>query len=588
MLKKIIPFLLFAFLLIHCKKEKTIILSVANYSEVINQQFTGDLAFETTSFVEKYWRIAGNTGFNKTIYKIANDLEKAGFILEKNANVNEMLTYRIEKRPLKNPTWESVDATLTINNEKTPLLQHSTNRNMIALNSYSTPKDGITAEVIHIEDLKKLSTLDVKGKIVFAETSPYRIFKTAIIEGKAAGLITYNNPDYLQPEKNTTSIQFRSIPLDTINKPWAIALSFAAKERLKKSLEEGKVILNVNIETNIYPSEELTIIADIKGNELPKERLVFSAHIQEPGANDNATGVGVALEMAELTAKFILKKEFQPKRTLTFLWGDEIISTRRYVKEDSIRAKNIKWGISLDMVGENTAKTGGVFLIEKMPDPSAIWTRGNDKHSEWGGSKMRLEQMKPHYLNDFLIDKFKAQGKRANWLVSTNPFEGGSDHVPFLQNNIPSVLFWHFTDQFYHTDNDRIDKVSKTTLKNVGVTSLIAAYTLLNADENTAKTMIANLEKTAVHRLNEELKQSEIALHKGDSLSTQVAIITAWKDWYKKSFSTTLDLVSNKQYIEKEITSAHELMDSIAATITNQLQKKRKKTALVAKINSEF
>ncbi|EAR13389.1 hypothetical protein PI23P_02807 [Polaribacter irgensii 23-P] len=588
MLKKIIPFLLFASLLIHCKKEKTIVLSVANYSEIINQQFTGDLAFETTSFVEKYWRVAGNTGFNKTIYKIANDLEKAGFILEENANVNAMLTYRIEKRPLKNPTWESVDATLTINNEKTPLLQHSTNRNMIALNSYSTPKQGITAEVIHIEDIKKLSTLDVKGKIVFAETSPYRIFKTAIIEGKAAGLITYNNPDYLQPEKNTTSIQFRSIPLDTINKPWAIALSFAAKERLKKSLEEGKVILNVNIETNIYPSEELTIIADIKGNEIPKERLVFSAHIQEPGANDNATGVGVALEMASLTAKFIHKKEFQPKRTLTFLWGDEIISTRRYVKEDSIRAKNIKWGISLDMVGENTAKTGGVFLIEKMPDPSAIWTRGNDKHSEWGGSKMRLEQMKPHYLNDFLIDKFKAQGKRANWLVSTNPFEGGSDHVPFLQNNIPSVLFWHFTDQFYHTDNDRIDKVSKTTLKNVGITSLIAAYTLLNADENTAKTMIANLEKTAVHRLNEELKQSEIALHRGDSLSTQVAIITAWKDWYKKSFSTTLDLVSNKQSIEKEITSAHELMDSIAAIITNQLQKKRKKTALVAKINLEF
>jgi aminopeptidase YwaD len=574
MFKKIIPFLLIALFLISCKKEKTLVLSTANYSNIINQQFTGDLAFETTSFVEKYWRVVGNTGFNKTIYKIANDLEKAGFVLEESATKNEMLTYRIEKRPLKNPTWESIDAILTINNEKTPLLQHATNRNMIALNSYSTPKDGITAEVIHIKDLKKLSEFNIKGKIVFAETSPSRIFKAAIIEGKAAGLITYNNPDYLQPEKNTTSIQFRSIPLDTVNKSWAIALSFAAKERLKRSLESGKVTLNVSIKTAIYPSEELTIVADIKGNELPKERLVFSAHIQEPGANDNATGVGVALEMASLTAKFIHKKEFQPKRTLTFLWGDEIISTRRYVKEDSIRAKNIKWGISLDMVGENTAKTGGVFLIEKMPDPSAIWTRGNDKHSEWGGSKMRLEQMKPHYLNDFLIDKFKAQGKRANWLVSTNPFEGGSDHVPFLRNNIPSVLFWHFTDQFYHTDNDRIDKVSKTTLKNVGVTSLIAAYTLLNADKNTAKTIIANLEKAAVNRLKGELKQSKIALNKGDSLSTQIEIIIAWKDWYKNSFTTTLDMVSNEQLISKEIASSHKLMDSIAATIINQLQKK--------------
>ena len=574
MFKKIIPFLFITLFLISCKKEKTIVLSTANYSNVINQEFTGDLAFETTSFVEKYWRVVGNTGFNKTIYKIANDLEKSGFVLEENATENEMLTYRIEKRPLKNPTWESVDAMLTMNDEKTPLLQHATNRNMIALNSYSTPKEGITAEVIHIKDLNKLSELDVKGKIVFAETSPYRIFKTAIIEGKAAGLITYNNPKYLQPEKNTTSIQFRSIPLDTVNKPWAIALSFAAKERLKLALEKGKVTLNASIETNIYPSEELTIVADIKGNELPKERLVFSAHIQEPGANDNATGVGVALEMASLTAKFIHKKEFQPKRTLTFLWGDEIISTRRYVTEDSIRAKNIKWGISLDMVGEDTAKTGGVFLIEKMPDPSAIWTRGNDKHSEWGGSKMRLDQMKPHYLNDFLIDKFKAQGKRANWLVSTNPFEGGSDHVPFLRNNIPSVLFWHFTDQFYHTDNDRIDKVSKTTLKNVGTTSLIAAYTLLNADKNTAKTIIANLEKAAIIRLNKELKQSKIALNSGDSLNTQIEIINAWKDWYKNSFTTTLDLVSNEQLINKEIASSHKLMDSIATRIINQLQKK--------------
>jgi hypothetical protein len=187
---------------------------------------------------------------------------------------------------------------------------------------------------------------------------------------------------------------------------------------------------------------------------------------------------------------------------------------------------------------------------------------------------MRLDQMKPHYLNDFLIDKFKAQGKRANWMVATNPFEGGSDHVPFLNKNIPSVLFWHFTDQFYHTDNDRIDKVSKTTLKNVGTTSLIAAYTLLNADEKTAKSILSDLEKAAVHRLNEELKQSKIALNKGDSLVTQIEIITAWKDWYKKSFATTLDIVLEEKGINKEIESAQNLIDSISSTIIKELQNK--------------
>ena len=575
MFKKLVAFLFVFVLFINCKNDAPKVLSSSNYSTILNQEFTGDLAFNTTSFVEKYWRVVGNTGFNKSIYKIAEELEKAGYVLEENASEKDILTYRIEKRPLKKPTWESVNASVEIEGEKgEPLLAHASNRNMIALNSYSTPKEGILAEVIYSKDLRNISKIDVKGKIVFAETNPYHLYKTAIVDGKAAGIITYNNPDYLQPEKNTTSIQFRSIPQDSVHKPWAIALSFAAKERLIKSLEKGKTILNVKIETNIYPSEELTIIADIKGSENPKEQLIFSAHVQEPGANDNATGVGVALEMATLTARFIQRKEYQPKRTLTFLWGDEIISTRRYVKEDSIRAKTIKWGISLDMVGEDTQKTGGTFLIEKMPDPSAIWTRGNDKHTEWGGSKMTLDQMKPHYLNDFLIDKFKAQGKRANWMVATNPFEGGSDHVPFLKADIPSVLFWHFTDQFYHTDNDRIDKVSKTTLKNVGVTALIAAYTLLNADEKTAKLILLNLEKAAVNRLNEELKQSKIAIYEGAAESVQIEIINAWKDWYQKSFATTLDLVSKEKIMNKEIEKSQKRMAAISSEIIEKLKKK--------------
>ncbi|KAB1158935.1 M28 family peptidase [Tenacibaculum aiptasiae] len=567
--------MLFVIALIACKQEKEIqVLKPSNYFDVLNKEFTGDLAYETTSFVEKYWRVVGNTGFNKSVFKIAEELEKAGFVKEENATIKDSLTYRIEKRPLEKPTWESVDATVKIVGDNTLLLQHSTNRNMIALNSYSTPKEGVTAEVVYVKDLKKLKTLDIKGKIVFAETHPYRIFNQAIVESGAAGLITYSNPKYLQPEKNTTSIQFRSIPLNETIKPWAIAMSYEAKERLKAKLKEGKVVLDVMVKTNVYPSEELTIIADIKGSLYPKERLVFSAHIQEPGANDNATGVGVALEMATLTAKLKEQKRFSPNRTLTFLWGDEIVSTNRYVKEDSIRAKDIKWGISLDMVGEDTKKTGGTFLIEKMPDPSAIWTRGNDKHTEWGGQKMKLSQMKPHYLNDFLIDKFKEQGKRANWVVNTNPFEGGSDHVPFLGRNIPSVLFWHFTDQFYHTDNDRLDKVSKETLKNVGVASLVSAYSLVNANDKSAKVILKDIQKAAFSRLKEEQKQSELALSKGDSLKTQKAIINAWNDWYVKTAKTTEDVVKNNATFTLDVEQTQKAIDSVSSKIIEVLVKK--------------
>jgi Zn-dependent M28 family amino/carboxypeptidase len=570
MFKKSILVLLGISLFVACQQSNE--LKTSEYSTILNQEVTGNLAYETTAFVEKYWRVVGNTGFNKSIYFVAERLEKAGYVLEEKATEKDVLTYRIEKRPLKRPTWESVDATVTMNGETTPLLTHATNRNMIALNSYSTPKEGTTAQVIYIKDLKKLKTTNIKGKIVFAETHPARIFRAAMAGG-AVGVITYNNPKYLQPEKNTTSIQFRSVQLDTINKSWGIAMSFAAKERLKNALSKGKVMLNVKVETRIYPSEELTIVADVKGAVLPKKRLVFSAHVQEPGANDNASGVGVALEMASVTAKLVKSGQIVPKRSLTFLWGDEIVSTRRYVQEDSIRAKDIVWGISLDMVGEDTKKTGGSFLIEKMPDPSAIWTRGNDKHTEWGGRVLKAKDMKPHYLNDFVIDRFKAQGKIANWEVNTNPYEGGSDHVPFLRGNIPSVLFWHFTDQFYHTDNDRIDKVSKATLKNVGTASLVSGFELINADETTAKNVLKTIEIAALARLDEELKQGKIAISKGESIAVQKEIITAWEDWYVKAAKTTLDMVSDPKSFKAEIEKTQAVIKEKAKNNSSLLEK---------------
>ncbi|WP_448633154.1 M28 family peptidase [Pedobacter panaciterrae] len=326
---------------------------------------------------------------------------------------------------------------------------------MITINSSSTPIGGITTEVIYVNpaDISTIDDKDIKGKIVFSEIGTGRLFNVAINAG-ALGVLGYAMPDYTQPEKYQTSIQFSGIN-NPDGKGWAINLSYKAKERLKKAIAKGPVKLNVTVATNTYPSEELTIIANIKGNLKPNERFVYSAHVQEPGANDNASGVGTLAEMARLTASLVKSGKLIPQRTLTFLWGDEIVSTQRYIKENNERAKGIMWGMSLDMVGENTEKTGGSFLIEKMPDPSAIWTRGTDKHSEWGSGDVKEEDLFPHYYNDLVMKICNDQGKHANWKVNYNPFEGGSDHTPFLKNKIPGLLMWHFTDVFYHTDNDQ-------------------------------------------------------------------------------------------------------------------------------------
>lgn len=527
-------FLLFSFFLGHSQTSEN---ESNRYLVLVRPAFDGTLAYNTTEFVAQYWRVPGNTGFNKSVDWIASELEKAGYVLESEAQSTSRLTYRIESRPMDRPTWEPVSAQLSIVGESTPLLVSSKNRNMTFLNSVSTPQAGITAEVIYIKPEDDLSSMDLKDKVVFIESGIRSVYKQLLGNG-VLGVLSYDNPDYLQPEKNVTSIQFRSLPSQTDTKFWGIALSFEAKERLQEALKKGRTKVTVNIQTKIYTADELTVIANIKGSKNPQERLVFSAHIQEPGANDNASGVGTQLEMATIAASLIEENKLDVDRTLTFLWGDEISSTHRYIQEDKERAKGIKWGISLDMVGENTDITGGSFLIEKMPDPSAIWTRGQDKHTEWGGEVLALEDMKPHYLNDFIIHNFKEQGNYANWEVNTNPFEGGSDHTPFLKADIPGLLLWHFTDQFYHTDNDRIDKVSQETLKNVGTAALASGLYLVNANTDTANEILNLVEKSALKRLESEFELSIKSTLPAD----EKPILAAWEDWYLKALQSITDL----------------------------------------------
>lgn len=570
-----IPFLLFVGVIaLSWAQTNNSAVTTDDYLNILRSNITGELAYETTAFVEQYWRVVGNEGFNKSLHKVVTDLEAAGYVLEEKTSPTDRFTYRLEKRPMQYPTWEIMDARLTIVGESEPLLTFATNRNMVYLNSTSTPKNGTTAEIIYVEDIDELQRLPIKGKIIFTQINAAEIYLVGVLEKGALGILSYDNPVYVQPEKNVNSIQFRSLPYDPKN-TWGIALSYEAKEKLKAALEKGKVFVKVSISSKLYPSEELTLVANIKGSEIPEERFVFSAHVQEPGANDNASGVGAQLEMATVAAKLIQNGSIDVQRTMTFLWGDEITSTKRYLLEDDKRADNTKWGISLDMVGENTSITGGSFLIEKMPDPGAIWTRGKDKHTEWGGKSLTLDDMKPHYLNDYIIHSFMKQGKAAQWEVNTNPYEGGSDHTPFLENNIPALLLWHFTDQFYHTDNDRLDKVSQETLRNVSIAALASALTLVNGDSYAAIDIVKIVREAGSNRLAEEFLLSEKSKKAGNSVAMEVSILKAWEDWYLKAIASTMDLASpeNTVILDKAILEAQAIIESQTKMFIAELEK---------------
>jgi len=549
--------------------------TLKKYYDRIRSAFQEQHAFETVAYVEQRWRLPGNSGFDESIYYVEGILKKAGYINEAVAKPGDMLTYRVEKRPMRRKTWEPVDAVVEIVGEQEPLLSFKTNRNMLAINSASTTAEGIEAELLYLPKTSAdvLALHDLQGKIVFSDQSVSQVDRAVAGKG-AIGVIGYSIPAYTQPEKHPNSIQFSSITqVDSTKKQgFGILLSTSARNRLKEALAKGAVRLKVKIQAKSYLAEELTIVADIKGSEKPDERFVFSAHVQEPGANDNASGVGTLAEMANVAAQLFKNKTVLPQRSISFLWGDEISSTRRYIVEDSVRAKGIKWGMSLDMVGEDTKKTGGTFLIEKMPDPSAVWTRGEEKHTEWGGRPLPESAIVPHYFNDFMLSRCLDQAATNGWVVKTNPFEGGSDHTPFLNAKIPGLLLWHFTDVFYHTDADRIDKVSAWEMKNVGVSALAAAYTLTANNEKLVYYLIDEYKQSALKRLDVEAALSKTAIANGGNKETEIHMLEVWAKFYVDALGKMDEIACTNMETSQSISNAQKAVSNKLKEILDSLK----------------
>lgn len=535
---------------------------------LVDAEFDGDLALATVAEFDGLIRWPGNADFDAAIAQVVEGLEAAGFVKEQDAAARDRLTYRVEEYPLEEPAWRPVDATLRIDGDDEPLMTFSTNRNLLAVNSYSTPVGEMVLDVVDVGEAsgEALDAFDLRGKAVLGDRDVGPLFEDAVIARGAAGVLGYSMPAYTQPQVARDAVQFGYVPYDDSARSWAITLSHAAQARLRTALAGGAVKVRVATQVEWTPGAiEKTVVAEIRGSARPRERLVFSAHIQEPGANDNASGVAAQLEMARVTARLLASGDANPRRTITFLWGDETVSTRRFVTQDAERARGILWGLSMDMVGQDPEKTGASFLIEKMPDPSAIWTRGDDSFSEWGAEPITSDRLMPHYLNDVVLGRALERSANTGWQVRMNPFEGGSDHVPFLDAGIPALLLWHFTDRYYHTDLDRLDKVSAAEMKNVGVTALTTALTLASADAATAGQLVAEVRDAAIARLRAETALSLAAIRDGGSLDSENEILQAWADWYDGALLSTGDIEVGgpSAAVDRHIAAAREAVSAL-------------------------
>jgi hypothetical protein len=488
------------------------------------------VAMDTVAFMGPMWRLAGNPAYDKSIDFIADRLRAAGF----GATGDATTTLRVESYENSGQGWDYERGTLSLESSerrRDVVLSREQDRVALCINSFSTPAGGVSLPLVDVgagTNARDYEGKDVKGAVVLGSGAIGPLFNLAVRDRGAAGVISSAIAPYTRPEETPNVLQWGSIPYNEQLRAFGFKATPRAATRLRAHAAAASARVHVDIASTFHRGRNRTLVAEVAGTTNSAQRVVLVAHVQEPGANDNATGsatlLGSALAIRDAIARGTLPR---PARTLTFLWLDEIRGSERWIKDHPQDASNVAAMMSLDMTGEDTAKTGGTFLIEKGPDPSAIYPRPSDPHSEWGAGEVPRQLVRGHFLNDLHLAVCLRRARDTGWVVRTNPYEGGSDHTVFTRNGVPALLNWHFTDRYYHTNLDTVDKVSDKTMGNVATAVATSAMFLASADQRDRAALIKLVD--AAERAREDTERANNASEE---------ILTAWQKWYAEARSS--------------------------------------------------
>ena len=529
--------------------------SSATTMKALSELFDEQAAFDLVVYMDRFWRLAANAGYNATIERVSTRLTDAGFASRDAGGTSGPVQW-VEEYGQANG-WDYTVGTLTLLGQRGQLdeilLSRERHRVALCINSFSTPDGGIVAPIVDVGAggaEADYAGKDVKGAVVLGDASTGRLWQMAVVERGAIGVVSTTLAPYIAPgpfeaeartpRQEWNVLQWGSIPYDEARRGFGFKASPRAATAIRTRLAIGPARVKVEVSSTFSPGPVKTLVAEIPGRTKPDERIVLAAHVQEPGANDNASGCATLQELARAIAIGVREKRIPPPaRTLTFLWLDEIRGSRQWLQDHPDEAKQVRYMISLDMTGEDTTKTGGTFLIEKAPDPTAVWDRPSDPHTEWGRGNVKAESLRGTALNDLFLAMCQLRAQDTGWVVRTNPYEGGSDHSVFLASGVPSLLAWHFPDRFYHSSLDRPSMTSPSTMAHVGVSVATTAVLLAGASDTDARSVVALLGEAASARLTLERQQGkDLIAADADREAAKVreaAVIDAWMAWYREA-----------------------------------------------------
>lgn len=265
---------------------------------------------------------------------------------------------------------------------------------------------------------------DARGKVAVVTRGDTRFadkVQAATDAGAAAVIIVNNQPGNF----NGSLISMSSIPV--------VSVSQADGSTLRQAAHSGATA-RVEVNASNEQSTGQNVVATRPGG---AQTLVIGGHIDSvaagPGANDNASGTAVVLELARVMAARATPY------TLKFIGFDAeeigLVGSNYYVSQLSEAEKrSIAAMINLDMVGVGeSSRVGGSESVVRLAQAAA--------------SKSGL----------------------ALGLLGDG---SGSDHASFIRAGIPALFIHRTNDPNYHSPNDKAQYIDPANLQIAGQLAL--------------------------------------------------------------------------------------------------------------------
>jgi hypothetical protein len=342
--------------------------------------------------------------------------------------------------------------------------------------SVPTPADGLTAEVIAIENFDELKSLPrekVAGKIVlfdyhfdkemaaqghggeaYGEAVVYRGSgpSAAAKKGAVACLVrSVGGADYRLPHTGATNYS------DDAPKIPAAAVTAEDADLIVHLTQQGPVKMKLILTPQTLPeTESANVIADIKGTEHPEQVVIVSGHLDSwdlgTGAIDD--GAGVAVSMA--TASLIRQLHLKPKRTIRIIaWMNEengAAGSKTYAKDHARDWPNHFAAMETDLGADHPVGLN----IKAKPEVKTMLAPVAAVLQESGAGILRLVE------------------------------HCGADIEPMEKIGVPAfspIQDSRFYFNYHHSAADTLDKIVPKELAENAAVVAVTAYALANAEQ---------------------------------------------------------------------------------------------------------